>query len=202
MGFFTTLISVSRPSAARTLSLWSSCTMSPAKRLYVRGIRTFSWNSINTFCRVRRYTLSWPALFRGESKSAMSSWCEMSGRHSDGSRPCFFSTPRWTSPSSNWNSPLRVLTISNDARSSSTVTSGGCGVSAAASSIAAIAAFVDRAARKRSHKLTGVAVDRSTARRWTSALAFSVDRTAWRDSFALCPKLSCCMLCNTAHSCN
>lgn len=51
------------------------------------------FTSISTLEAECTYTRSLPALFRGLSSSASSSWWRMSGRKSPGFFPCFFIMP-------------------------------------------------------------------------------------------------------------
>ena len=86
MGFLMTLMSFTLDSAAVMLYLCSSCTISPANRLNVRGILVAGFTSISTFCAVRMNTCSRPALLRGESNSISRHWWVISGRAEEKSR--------------------------------------------------------------------------------------------------------------------
>ena len=86
MGFLITLMSFTLVSAAVMLYLCSSCTISPANRLNVRGILVAGFTSISTFWAVLMKTCSRPALLRGESNSISRHWCVMSGRAEEKSR--------------------------------------------------------------------------------------------------------------------
>ena len=67
-GFFTTLSNFSGELVARIDNLCSSCTMTPAKRLNVRGIRRVGLTSMRTPLDVWMNIWSLPALLMGESR--------------------------------------------------------------------------------------------------------------------------------------
>ena len=69
MGFLMTLSSFSCELVERMESRCKSCTMRPAKRLKVRGIRTVGLTSMRTPFAVWMYICSFPALFNGESSN-------------------------------------------------------------------------------------------------------------------------------------
>ena len=132
------LIESSTDEAAEPIQIWFSVsyhrgriltqfddillTISPEKRLKVRGRRVFGFISIKTFFSVCMYNCILPALLRGLSKTAINSWWTISGLYDCGFLLCFLIKPTWSSQLSNWKSPFFVFTVSKEARSRITIT--------------------------------------------------------------------------------